>query len=393
MKNYLLAICVIFSTTMSLVAGEPNSLRMLKSEIIRNPEAKSIDYNTTWKWNYTHGLLLQSMMQVAEKYPAIEATVDHYVTHYLDSMISDKGVIRTYKKSNYTLDHINPGKMLIMAYEKYKDPRYKIALDTLYSQLQSQPRVAEGGFWHKKVYPHQMWLDGIYMEAPFYCEYALRYLQGEAQQNAFNDVVNQIMVVARHTYDPQSGLYKHAWDESKEQAWCNPENGQSSHVWGRALGWYCMAMVDVLGYLPENHPGRDSIFTVLRPLCEKIRSMRDKDYGAWYQVMDQGQRHGNYLETSCSLMFTYTFIKGAQNGWLTEDFLETGKQTFDDLNNYFVREDGDDIISITRVCAVAGLGGKNYRMANYEYYIHEPVRDNDPKAVGTYIMTSLLLGE
>lgn len=390
-RNIIIILAVLLAT--SVFAAETNSLRMVKSEIVRNPEAKNIDFNTVWKWNYTHGLLLQSMMMAAEKHPTIEATVDQYVKQYLDSMIMADGTIRTYKKSNYTLDHINPGKMLIMAYEKYQEPRFKVALDTLYSQLLSQPRVSEGGFWHKKVYPNQMWLDGIYMEAPFYCEYAKRYLDGEAQQNAYNDVVNQIMVVARHTYDPEYGLYRHAWNETKEEAWCNPENGQSMHVWGRALGWYCMAMVDVLGYLPEEHPGRDSIISILSPLCEKIRSMRDKDYGIWYQVMDQGQRNGNYLETSCSVMFAYTFVKGAQNGWLSEDFLETGKLVYDDLNNYFIREDGDDVISITRVCAVAGLGGKNYRTGNYEYYIHEPVRDNDPKAVGPYIMTSLLLGE
>lgn len=390
-KTILFALLASFAI-MGL-AIEPNSLRMVKSELVRNPEARTIDFNSDWKWNYTHGLLLQSMMVAAEKHKTIEATVDQYVKQYLDHMINEDGSIQTYKKSNYTLDHINPGKMLIMAYEKYQNPAYKKAIDTLYSQLQSHPRVAEGGFWHKKSYPHQMWLDGLYMEAPFYCEYAQRYLEGEAQQKAFMDVINQIMVISRHAYDPQNGLYRHAWDESKEQAWCNPETGQSSHVWGRALGWYCMAMVDVLGFLPEDHPGRDSIYTVLRPLCEKIRSLRDKDYGAWYQVMDQGQRQGNYLETSCTVMFAYTFVKGAQNGWLSEDFLETGKQVYDDLNNFFIREDGEDIISITRVCAVAGLGGKNYRSGNYEYYIHEPVRDNDPKAVGPYIMTALMLGE
>jgi len=393
MRKYLISAIVIALSFATLKATEPNSLRMVKSELLRNPEARTIDFNTDWKWNYTQGLLLQSFMQAAEVHPTLEATVDNYVKQYLDNIIASDGTILNYKKENYTLDHINPGKMLIMAYEKYQVPRYKQALDTLYSQLQTHPRVAEGGFWHKKVYTHQMWLDGIYMEAPFYCEYAKRYLDGETQKKAYDDVVNQIMVVARHTYDAQCGLYRHAWDESKSEAWCNPENGQSKHVWGRALGWYCMAMVDVLGFLPQDHPGKDSILSILQPLCEKIRSMRDKDYGAWYQVMDQGQRQGNYLETSCSIMFAYTFVKGAQNGWLSEDFLEAGKQTYEDLNSNFIREDGDDVISITRVCAVAGLGGKNYRAGDYAYYIHEPVRDNDPKAVGPYIMTSLLLGE
>ncbi len=386
---FLLALCLAWGTLAN--AAETNAVRMVKSEMTRNPEPRTIDFNVNCRWNYTHGLLLQSFMLAAEKHPNIEATVDAYVKQYLDSMIMADGTIRTYRKSNYTLDHINPGKMLIMAYEKYQEPRFKTALDTLYSQLQSHPRVAEGGFWHKKSYPHQMWLDGVYMEAPFYCEYAKRYLKGEEQAKAFDDVVNQIMVIGRHTYDTENGLYRHGWDESKQQAWADPTTGQSQHVWGRALGWYCMAMVDVLGFLPESHSGRDSILSVLRPLCTVLHGLQDKDYDAWYQVLDEGQRNGNYLETSCTAMFAYTFIKGAQNGWLADEFLKYGKEVYEGLNTYFIREEEDATISITRVCAVAGLGGTPYRSGSYEYYINEPVRDNDPKAVGPYIMTSLLL--
>ena len=392
MKKILLVACLALQA-LCLKAGDPNSVRMVKSEMVRNPEAKTIDFVPTWKWNYTQGLVLQAMLQTAEKHVEIESTIDRYVRQYLDSCVFADGTVRNYKRTNYTLDHVNAAKMLIMAYEKYKDPRFKLALDTFYMQLQEHPRVAEGGFWHKKSYPHQMWLDGVYMEAPFYCEYAMRYLTGEAQARAFDDVVNQIMVVSRHAYDPENGLYRHAWDEAHEQAWADPKTGQSAHVWGRALGWYCMAMVDVLGFLPEGHAGRDSILSVLQPLCDRIKGLQDKDYGAWYQVMDEGQRDGNYLETSCTAMFAYTFIKGAQNGWLSDEYLEAGKQAYDDLNNFFIREEEDGTISITRVCAVAGLGGKPYRSGTYEYYIQEPVRDNDPKAVGTYIMTALLLGE
>lgn len=388
----ILSIGVLSLFCISAALGsEPNSVQMVKSELTRNPEPRTIDYNVNWKWNYTHGLLLQSMLKAAEKHPTIEASVDSYVKTYLDSIIQKDGTIKYYKKTNYTLDHINPGKMLIMAYEKYKDNRFKIALDTLYSQLQSHPRVSEGGFWHKKAYPNQMWLDGLYMEAPFYCEYAKRYLTGEEQKKAYDDVVNQIMVVARHTYDLETGLYRHAWDESKKQAWCDPQTGQASHVWGRALGWYCMAMVDVLGFLPEQHSGRDSILSILQPLCQNIKGLQDKDYGAWYQVMDQGQRTGNYLETSCTAMFAYTFVKGAQNGWLSEEYLQAGQKAYEGLNQHFVRHDNDGTISLTRVCGVAGLGGKPYRSGSYDYYINEIIRDNDPKGVGPYILVSLLL--
>jgi unsaturated rhamnogalacturonyl hydrolase len=375
------------------LAAEPKSVQMVKSELIRNPEPRTIDYNVVWKWNYTHGLLLQSMLQTAAKHPEIEASVDQYVKVYLDSIIQKDGTIKYYNKTNYTLDHINPGKMLIMAYEKYKEPRFKIALDTLYSQLQSHPRVPEGGFWHKKSYPNQMWLDGIYMGAPFYCEYALRYLKGEEQQKAFDDVVQQIMIIARHTFDKDCGLYRHAWDSAKKQQWANPETGMASHVWGRALGWCCMAMVDVLGLLPQDHPGKDSILSVLVPLCKNIKGLQDKDYGAWYQVMDEGQRTGNYLETSCTAMFAYTFVKGAKNGWLPEEFLKYGKTAYDGLNKFFVRHNPDGTLSLTRVCGVAGLGGNPYRSGSYDYYIGEIIRDNDPKGVGPYIMLSLLLDE
>lgn len=393
MNKILLTLALILLPCSLSLGAEPHSVRMVKSELMRNPEHRTIDFNERLKWNYTHGLLMQSMLLTAAKHPTIEATVDTYVKQYLDSVIMQDGSIRFYKKKNYTLDHLNPGKMLIMAYEKYKNPSFKMALDTLYSQLQSHPRVAEGGFWHKKAYPHQMWLDGIYMEAPFYCEYAQKYLTEEAQNKAYQDIVNQIMVISRHTYDPDNGLYRHAWDESKEQKWSNPTNGQAPHVWGRALGWFTMAMVDVLSFLPENHTGRDSILSVLVPLCDNIRKIQNPDYKVWYQVLDAGQRDGNYLETSCSAMFAYTFVKGAQNGWLAPEYLQYGKEAYEALNRYFIREEGDGSISLTRICGVAGLGGTPYRDGSYEYYINEIIRDNDPKGVGPYIMLSLLLDE
>ena len=389
---FISALCLLtLGVAQAQEESEPMSVRMVKSELVRNPDPKTIDYNVELKWNYTHGLLIQSMQKCAAKYPSMQATVADYTKKYLDAIINPDGSINRYKKTNYTLDHINAGKMLLAAYLLDPQPRYKTALDTLYSQLQSHPRVAEGGFWHKKAYPHQMWLDGIYMEAPFYAEYALRFLKGEAQEAAFNDVVNQIMVVARHTYDPENGLYRHAWDEAKAQAWADPKTGQAPHVWGRALGWYTMAMVDVLGFLPENHPGRDSILSVLKPLCEKLRNLQDPVFGAWYQVMDEGQRDGNYLETSCTAMFAYTFIKGADNGWLPQEFRTYGLKAYDGLNKYFIREDKDGTISLTRICGVAGLGGTPYRSGTFDYYIHEIVRDNDPKGVGPYIMTAVLV--
>ncbi len=369
---------------------EPWSVRMVKSEITRIPSPAGIDYNTRLKWNYTHGLELQSMLMAARQYPQIDATVADYVKAYMDSIITPDGQIRTYKLRNYTLDHINPGKMTFLWYDRTGDARFKTVLDTLYRQLTTHPRVSEGGFWHKKAYPWQMWLDGIYMEAPFYAQYAQRFLEGKTQTAAFDDVVSQITVIARHTYDPANGLYRHAWDESREQQWADSVTGQAPHVWGRALGWYAMAMVDVLDFLPQGYAGRDSIVQILRPLAASLLKIEDAETGAWYQVLDQGQREGNYLETSCTAMFAYTFLKAAKLGYLPAEYWEHGLKALDGLNRNFIREDADGTISLTRVCGVAGLGGNPYRDGSFDYYVHEIIRDNDPKGVGPYIMACLL---
>lgn len=369
----------------------PMSVSMVRSELKRVPDAANIDFSNVLKWNYTNGLELQAMLMCADKYAFMRPEVDAYMKHYLDTIISPEGLIYKYKTTNYSLDHINSGKMLLMAYQADPQPRYKRALDSLYSQLLSHPRVAEGGFWHKKVYPHQMWLDGIYMASPYYAQYAQLFLTGEAQQRAFDDVVHQFTTIAKHTYDPQNGLYRHAWDASHSQAWCDPHTGQAPHVWGRALGWYCMAMVDVLSFLPGDYSGRDSILSILQPIAKVIYDLREPHYNAWYQVMDQGQREGNYLETSCTAMFAYTFVKGALNGWLPKEYLQHGLDAYHSLNDNFIRDDADGTISLTRVCGVAGLGGKPYRKGDFNYYVNEIIRDNDPKGVGPYIMLSLMV--
>lgn len=370
---------------------ESYSVRMVKSEITRMPEASMIDYNTTLKWNYTHGLELEAMMMTAEQYPAIEGLVWDYATQYLDTIINADGSINKYKKTNYTLDHVKPGKMVLRAYDKQKQPRLKTAMDTLYAQLQTHPRTSDGGFWHKKAYPHQMWLDGIYMEAPFYAEYATKFLEGAEQQAAYDDVVHQFMTIARHTYDPANGLYRHAFDESREMPWSQPSpTGQAPHVWGRALGWYTMAMVDVLEWLPADYTGRDSILSVLNPVCENLMPLQQDDK-TWQQVLDQTGREGNYNETSCTAMFAYTFLKGAKLGFLPKEYWARGYEIVQSLNQNYIREDQDGTISLTRVCGVAGLGGNPYRDGSFEYYINEIIRDNDPKGVGPYIMASLLV--
>lgn len=367
---------------------EPISIKMAKSEITRMPESWMLDFSKALKWNYCHGLELQSFLDIVDMYPEQKEILD-YVISYADTIINEEGQILTYKQDRFNIDHVNPGKILFRLYDRTKDEKYRKALELLREQLTNHPRTTEGGFWHKKVYPHQMWLDGLYMGAPFYAEYAARF----NQIDAFDDIVNQFVVVAKHTYDPATGLYRHAWDESRQMAWADPVSGQAPHVWGRAVGWFMMAMVDVLDFIPHNHPGREKILNILQPLSESLLAYRDPVTGGWFQVLHLPEREGNYAESTCTSMFAYSFLKAARQGTLDPKFREIGVDVYNSLLNNFIVTNEDGTISLTRCCAVAGLGGNPYRDGSFEYYISEPIRDNDPKGVAPFIMASLMIEE
>lgn len=280
--------------------------------------------------------------------------------------------------------------MLFPIYEKTKEERFKKALDLMRDQMRTHPRTKDGSFWHKKVYPHQVWLDGIYMASPFLAQYA----QTFDEPSLYDDVALQIIDIHKYAYDPKTGLYYHGWDESRLQKWANPETGLSPNFWSRSIGWYMMAMVDALDFMPKNHPQRAEIITILQDLSASVEKFRDPETGMWYQVTDQMNRTGNYLESTGSAMFVYTWVKGAQKGYLDESYLDKGKKAYNQFLKRFVKENEDGTISITDCCAVAGLGGeKFYRDGSFEYYINEPIRDNDPKAVSPFIMVSILLDE
>ena len=254
----------------------------------------------------------------------------------------------------------------------------------------THPRTSEGGFWHKKIYPNQMWLDGLYMASPFLAEYALKM----NEHALFDDVANQIILMAKHGLDSQTGLYYHAWDESKEQRWANKLTGQSPNFWSRSMGWYMMALVDVLEFLPKNHPKRPEIIKILSDLSIALEKFQDKKSGMWYQVTNMPEKEGNYLESSASAMFIYSWVKAGQNGYLSKSYLCKGKKAYTRFLKQFVVENSDGTISITNACSVAGLGGSpKYRDGSYEYYISEPKRDNDAKVVGPFIMLSILLNK
>ena len=359
------------------------SVRMAESEMIRNPSLWTVDFVTEKKWNYTQGLMGLAFIKLNE------ATGDDryfsYAKGYADSLIDADGKIYKYKKENYNLDQINPGKMLFPLFDRTKDQRYEIAILTLREQLDSQPRIAEGGFWHKKVYPDQMWLDGLYMAAPFYAECAVRY----DRPQDFQDVVNQFLIVAKHTYDPATGLYRHAFDASRKMPWADSVTGQSPHAWGRAMGWFSMAIVDALDFIPEDQPGRSEMISILQDMVKTLSKIQDPKTGGWYQVLDRSGDPGNYIETSCTAMFTYSILKGVSHGYLDAGYLDVARKAYTGLIENFITVGSDGLVTMSNICAVAGLGGNPFRDGSYDYYIGEMKRDNDPKGVGPFIMASI----
>ncbi len=357
-------------------APPPWSVRMADSVLRRDPV-------TCTRWHYEHGLMLKALEQVwlangDDRYW-------RYIKETVDQFVDDAGGIRTYSVTEYNLDQINPGKNLFTLYRLTGDERYRKALYLLREQLKGQPRTSEGGFWHKLIYPFQMWLDGIYMAAPFYAEFGRTF----DEPAAFDDVAHQIILIEKHTRDPRTGLLYHGWDESRQQRWANPETGCSPHFWGRAMGWYAMALVDVLDHFPENHTARVRIIEILANVTAAVARVQDMATGVWYQILDLAGRLGNYPEASGSCMFVYSIAKAVRKGYLQASWLDVARRGFRGILDNFVAVGDDGLVSLHRICSAAGLGGTPYRDGSYEYYIGEKIVTNDYKGVGPFILAAL----
>lgn len=391
MKKNLFSLCGLLGMLLVSTASAqhtiskelPMSVRLAESEMVRCPESWQLDFQPKLKWDYCHGVELQAFLRLEEMYG--DSRYFDYAEAYCDTMVREDGTVVAYKREEFSLDRVNTGKILFNMYARTGEEKYKKALDLMYSQFKDQPRTKEGGFWHKKVYPHQMWLDGLYMGCPYYAEYAARYNRPEA----FQDIINQFCVVARHTYDPATGLYKHAWDESREMFWCDKQTGQSAHSWGRAMGWFAMAIVESLEFIPVNEPNRDSLLAILDNVLVQIERYQDSKTGLWYQVLDRSGDKGNYLESTVSAMFIYSIYKGIRLGVVPAKYMAVADKGFEGFMKRFIKVDKSGVVSITDCCAVAGLGGKNNRSGDYDYYINELIRDNDPKAIGPFINACL----
>ena len=364
------------SQSSALSTELPWSQRIATSALARYDMAQS-------RWHYKHGLLFKGVYHLWQKtgngryLQNVAAYVDHYVT--------PDGNIRTYRQDEYNIDQINAGKLLFPMYRETGEPRYRQAIDKLREQLRHHPRTNEGGFWHKQIYPYQMWLDGIYMGSVFYAEYGATF----DEPDLFDDVAFQFITIEKHTRDPQPGLLYHAWDESRQMPWSNPETGCSPHFWSRAIGWYVMAIVDVLDLFPADHPIRPELVAILERTLTAVTRYQDPTTGIWWQVLDQGNRPGNYLEASGTSMFIYAIAKGVQKGYLPKKWLATAQKGFQGLLNHLVTEDDTGHVDLHGICSTAGLGGTPYRDGSFEYYVNEPIITNDLHGVGAFLLAAV----
>ncbi len=359
------------------------SARMAATLMASHPDSFCYDKSKPARWDYELGLYLKSLEQLWRQ--TGNGDYFRYIRKQMDLYVQDDGSIRTYRQDLYNIDHVAPGRAALLLWQETGKEKYRIAAQQLREQLARHPRTHEGGFWHKKRYPWQMWLDGLYMGEPFYAEYSL--LFGEPQN--FDDIANQFIWMESHARDPQTGLLYHAWDESREQAWANKATGQSPHFWGRAMGWYAMALVDVLDYLPADHPKRGELVSILQRLATAVIKVQDPKSGVWYQVLDKAGEPGNYREASASCMFTYALLKGIRLGYLDTPCLDAGKKAYAGILKEFMVQETDGSWHLDKVCSVAGLGGNPYRDGSYQYYISEPVRRDDLKGAGPFILASL----
>ena len=332
------------------------------------------------KWSYDYGVTWRGM----EALYALtgEQRYFDYIREALDAFVDEEGRILSYDHEAFNLDYICNGRQLLYLYKRTGEQKYLLVADTLREQLRRQPRTSDGGFWHKKCYPYQMWLDGLHMSAPFYVEYCLMKGDDEGVQ----DAARQLTLAYAHTLDPRTGLNHHAWDESRQQSWSDPETGRAAHAWSRAVGWYMLGLADVLELLPREHPCHEGLRAMFERLAKRMLDIRVD--GVWLQVMDCPERPGNYKESSGSCLMAAAMLKMARLGCVPKDIGEAAQESFRAIQREFVGRMKDGRMFLAKTCGGAGLGGQPYRDGSYDYYISEAVVSWDLKGTGAYIQAA-----
>ena len=387
------------------------------SEMQRVPKSYLLDFSTSPKWSYVMGIELEGMLDTYLCYGG--EAIRKYCQEYTDTMIYADGNIQGFNILDYNLDNIRTGHFVTRMYQNWPEAKNLKAMQLMMKQLQDQPRtIVDRVFWHKAVYAYQVWLDGIFMGLPFRCLTAPITEKAPKNKRAkvnpvtsiYDDAVNQLKITYQRTLDPKTGLNRHAYDETRKTFWADKATGLSQHCWGRAQGWYTMALIEVLDALPEDYVRRSEVIDLLKSDFDAILKWQDKDSGVWYQVMDSPGREGNYLESTCSAMFTYALLKAYRKGYVGEKYRDAGIKAYKGIINKFIKVHPDKTISLTECCSVAGLGPaetpeviaamkkinpkgsvkeNRRRDGSYAYYLSEPIRDNDAKGVGPFIWASL----
>lgn len=373
---------------LALIAGSacaeesPWSQRAANAAMERWPDGRFVPAGAPWTWNYELGTLLEGMDAVW--LDTADGRYFNYVKASVDQLVGPDGSIPTLKPEEKQLDNILLGRQLLLLYCVTQNKRYITAATQLYDELRQQPRNAEGGFWHKQRYPNQMWLDGLYMAEPFYAEYSAISHHPEN----FADVTKQFALMEEHARDGKTGLLYHGWDASKQERWANKETGDSSQFWARAIGWYMMALVDTVGYYPENDPGRAKLLAILEREAVAVARYQDASTGLWYDVIDKPAEKGNYVESSASCMLVYALAKGVRRGYLPEHYLANAERGYQGILAHLIQTESGGDVALTDTVKASGLGGAPYRDGSYGYYIGEKRVTNDPKGVGAFLLAS-----
>ena len=367
--------------------------RMTMTERMSLSAMKKFNTENT-PYSYKSSILLESLFRAATVLG--NGSMKDYVTEMLNYYVSEDGSVRTYKIEDYSMDQIRMGNLMLRYFSLTGDTRYKKAVDMFYRQLQSQPRTPSGGFWHKKGYPNQMWLDGLYMQGPFYASYCLMFGDLKA---CLDDIVPQFELIYEKTLDASTGLLRHAWDQSCKMPWCEFPTGRSKEVWSRAMGWYVMAIADLLEIIPDTSDYASFRKRLLAPgltLAHVLLKFQDKESGMWYQVADKGGIGKNYLENSATSMFIYFFAKMHRLGFLEENFLKEAKRAFEGMCGHSVTAGEDGEVFLHDTCQSAGLGcapeSTRYRPADFIYYTEgEPRVSDNLHGVAPFIAAALEL--
>lgn len=368
------------SVTMAQAQRQQTQLvRVANEAMARWPDGASPN------WDFTLGIELAGINAAWQR--TQDKAYLNYIQHVIDRFVQADGSIKSYKLEDYSLNNLLLGRQLLLLYGVTHQERYARAAGVLRSQLETQPHTASGGFWHAQATPNLMLTDDLFMEAPFWAEYAdMFHARGD-----MSAIAKQFALLDQHARDAQSGLLLHAWDESKKAGWANAKMGTSANVWARGMGWYLMALVDTLPYYAKNDPGREQLLDILNRQAAALVARQDPQTGLWYQLIDKPEVKENYIESSSVMMFAYALAEGARQGFLPREYGVAAERAWAGIEQRFVKTGADGSITLTGTVTGIAMGAAPANDGSDGYYLHAPVVSDDAKAVGPFLMAAALL--